>query len=685
MDPHQAPESEEPRFDVVVRLPSTRRLEDVAKLADAAGIRPDRVEALVKALRNGPSAKIGAAVPRDRAEKAREQFTRAGLQVEVTPVLALTSMMTGQVDLRTQCPACDQKVMLPKNRQCPHCGVFVDKVTEDVILRKKLREKEKLALEFRTARDKQQAEKAERESLEARLRDEIRKELEEEYGLAEKKTSARKGVLVLGSVLLVAGAFAIGRGSSAGFSMDALAGTRPPAPQEKGRMDPQALMDKIDAGAPLGGNTAAAAAANGGPITGDPDIDDPLVQAAGGNRIGKQGGISIEQAVAAAQTLAKAHGYKGPGSAEAEAAAGPNAGAASSAAPSATGGPAVPTAAGGVMPPRTRTAIALDLTRMLAEVGQLPRSRDMLKALRAQPVVKSDPAQVIAAQRADLDVRGWALHATPAGALRPAVEKLLADAQALPDPAHRALALMHVGAIAARSPLLAPETSRLFLAKSAEALKLADAAQHPGLAGDWAVAFGEVLLAEATARTKAGQWSQAAAGAQQLQALIEQAPDPRAKARLHAIDYQLRSMSGGAAQAQPALAAALAIAQKENGVADRAALLRAIAWLAGAALNDKLTAAVDQTRAAALAKGGAERARALTSLALLYAEAGLRARAGELTQQALDTPDLTAAESAELHGELLLRGDLVTARALHAQAMYAEAEAVLRRLGQLLL
>lgn len=684
MDPTSAPAAtDEPRFDVTVRMPPGRRLEEVAQLAQAAGIRPDRIEALLGVLKNGPSAKIGAAVPRDRADKAREQFTRAGLSVDVTPVLALTAMMTGQFDARIECPACDQKILLPENRQCPHCGVFVDKVTEDVILRKKLREKEKLALEFRAARDKQQAEKTARESLEARLRDEIRKELEEEYGLAEQKRPAlRPGVLAAAAVLLVALAFVVGRGSSGGFTMAALAGTAPP-PAAPGKLDPQQLLEKIDAGAPLGGNTADAAAAHGGPLAGDPDIDDPLVQAAGGKRIGAKG-ISIEQAVAAAQTLAKAGGYKGAGSAEAATAAGSSAAAGGNTESAAAAASGVVPAPPILLPPRLRTQLALDLTRVLAEGGQLPRARELLKSLRAQPVVQSDPAQVAAAQAADLEVRAWALHATPAGALRPAVEKLLADAAALPDPAARARALMQLGVIAARSPLLKPQAARLFLTRSADALKAVEGPPQAALLGDWTVAFGEVLLAEAVAHAKAGQWSQASAVARQLPPLLEQATDHRAAARLHAIDFHLKSLTGGD-QPQAALAAAVAAAQKENGLAERASLLRSVAALSGAAMDARLSAAVDEARAAALARPGDERARALTGLALLYADAGLRGRAGEMTQLSLDTPGLTAAQASELHAELLLRGDLATARALHGLGLYAESEAVLRRLGALLL
>ena len=61
-------ESSEALFDVIVKIPSGTRLEEIEKLAlGPAGIRPDRVESLIKALRSVPQAKIGAGVPRARA------------------------------------------------------------------------------------------------------------------------------------------------------------------------------------------------------------------------------------------------------------------------------------------------------------------------------------------------------------------------------------------------------------------------------------------------------------------------------------------------------------------------------------------------------------------------------------------------------------------------------------------
>ena len=290
---------ETPLYDVTVRMQPGARLEDVQHLAEAAGIRPDRVEALVKALRSAPQAKIGAGVDRERANKAKEQFSKAGLSVELTPILTLGKLTAGAFDGLTVCPSCSQRVTLPDNRQCPNCGVFVDKITDEALLRRRILEQERNKLDFQNSRDAQNADKQTREQLEALLRAQVRKELEAKYG---GKPRSRSGLFKLAGVAgLLALAFVGGRaGSTSGWSMEQML----PGNKAKGT-SPAQVNKMLDAVGPEAAAQPQAGAA--GTATGDPDIDDPLIQAAGGKKIGAQG-ISIEQAVAAAGALAKSVG-----------------------------------------------------------------------------------------------------------------------------------------------------------------------------------------------------------------------------------------------------------------------------------------------------------------------------------------------------------------------------------------
>lgn len=101
--------------------------------------------------------------------------------------------------------------------------------------------------------------------------------------------------------------------------------------------------------------------------------------------------------------------------------------------------------------------------------------------------------------------------------------------------------------------------------------------------------------------------------------------------------------------------------------------------------GERITAAIESTRAAAISRSGPERADSLALLALLHADAGMRTRAGEFTQLALSTTGLGEAENAALAANLLLRADIAMAAALHREGLFHEAEAVLQRLARFLL
>ena len=76
-------------FDVVITMPPGTTLETIKKLAETeAGLPPDRVERLIKVLRNTPNAKVGAAVTLERAQEEKARFTKAGLLVDITPLQA---------------------------------------------------------------------------------------------------------------------------------------------------------------------------------------------------------------------------------------------------------------------------------------------------------------------------------------------------------------------------------------------------------------------------------------------------------------------------------------------------------------------------------------------------------------------------------------------------------------------
>lgn len=697
-------ESSVPLFDVVVKIPSGTSLQDIERLArDVAEIPSDRVDKLMAALRNTPQAKIGAAVTKERADKAREQFGKAGLTVEVTPLLSVAAMVTGSFDGLFSCPSCKQRVALPENRQCPNCGVFVDKVSDEALLRRKIMEQERNKLDFQSSKDAKEADKSARDALEARLRAEVRAELEKRYGI---KGNSRSGKIVKGvAVLALLGvAFVGGKGfGPGGWSWDRATTAATGGGASEAKVAEKGDVDKmLDSVGPMGpGGAAGAAGAGQDPVAGavgDPDIDDELMQSFGGKKVGGKG-LTIEQAVAASKTLAKsvgnttaeraAAGGGAAGAAAAGAAAQGGTGAAAAATAGAAaadtggaGGTASAGSTGSAIPPRTRAVLSLEMARQLAEMKQLPRALGMMKAIQANPAVTGDPATAVAARVTDLEIRAWAVGALAGADARKALDGLMSGANGLPDAASQVQALSRVGAILSRHEQLPPDASRAFLTRAGEALKsVSDAGQRNVLTGDWAVALGEVVLAEATLRARAGAWSKVQAAASQLDTLIRQAPDASSQARLHAIGYQLNEQMGQHEKATQSMTAGLALAAKVASVPERAALLRSMAALSIGAANDKLQAAVAAVQAQAMSRPPLERAQALAQLALLNADAGLRAKAGELSQLAQSTTGLAPADAAVLQADLTARSDLASARVLHGVGLYAESEAILQRVA----
>lgn len=718
-----APESSIPLFDVMINVPPGARLVEIERLArDVAGIAPDRVERLMQVLQGSPQAKIGSGVPREKADLAKEQFTKAGLLVTVTPLLTIQAATAGSYDGTFVCPACDKRVVLPDNRQCPSCGIFVDKVTDEFLLRRKLLEQERGKIEFAQAKSAKENDKRARELLEASVRAKVREELEKEYGIKGEKPglfpgSARlfKAVGLLG---LVAVAFMGGRG----FSTEGLPFLDTGAKAKEGApaaMTAKSLEQASQGVAPDGAadgvaGTEAAAAAG---ATGDPDVDDPMMQAIGGKRVGAKG-LTIEQAVAASQMLAKSVGNttaeralaggsgggkagrpagaagssgdaaddidakinaaaRSPGPADKSAAEGSVAGQASGSSVAGTPGAVTP-----AVPKQTKLVLTAEFARTLAELGQSARARGVLKAAMASVDPVAEPAAAAALRNAEIRSLAWAIQRREAGAPGKAVEDLKIKITAVADPAERTQLLGQTAVILSRGGQLSSEVPRAFLSLAADALKTVTGAGQPNAAlGDLAVSMAEVFSNETSARARAGMWSKAQASAAQIDDLIKQAADPWAQMRLYAVDHQIQLQLGHNDKARQRLDAALAQAGKNGNLAERAAWLRSIAQLGDAAAQEQMDAMTSSLLSQLQSKSGPEKAQALTQLALLYANGGLPARAEQYRKMAQTTPGLSPAESTAVATDLIVRSDLAMARVLQGLGRYAEAESLLQRVG----
>lgn len=673
-----SPETSEPLFDVTVQVPTGARLDEIDRKARAAGVASAGVDALMKMLRSVPEARIGSSVSRERADRAREQFRLAGLNVIVTPVLSLQTKMEVAGDGLTRCLNCNQRVALGPQRQCPECGVFVDKVTEEALLRRRMLEQERARVSYARDRDAREAEKKLRASLEAALREQIREEVEAEFGVGrEGRAWGGKWVRGAAFVGLLAAAFGGGmvlQGGGAPSWQAAKAGWSALG------TDAQAITGADTAA------TAAAAAANGGPPTGDVDIDDPLVQAAGGKRIGAKG-LTVEQAVAAAQVLAKSVGRGG-------AAAGPGAGAAQGAASGAAAGTAaapgvVLTAAGAVggepVSAVEKAALTAEFAGRLAELGQLARARALLAALNDSPEAQQ-PVVEAARRMAAVEVSAWAIEGLSADAARKRVEALSALAAGLPGAGERAAALARAAVILAHVQSSQPDTARAMLSRAAEAIKaIREEPAREAATNAWTVAQGETFVAQARMRARTGQPGRARALAGEVGALVQRATDAQAQARLRALEAQAWHDAGDTARMVKAIDAALMLVAAERDLPRRAEALRAVAESAGDAGYDKLLTAATALQLLVEDRPGAERQAMLVQLALLHAMVGEPVQGERLKALALAEDGALPAEAGAVLARLLVRSDLAAARRAHGYGQYASADIFLRRVADYLL
>jgi len=692
-----------PLFDVVISMPPGAKLETIQKLAETeAGLPPERVERLMKVLRSTPNAKVGAGVSLERAEEEKARFIKAGLHVEVTPLLTVQTLTAGSFDGLEGCPACGKRAVMPKTRQCPSCGVFIDKLTDEYLLKKKIMQQELGAIEFQKNKSAKDTAKGSHESVEAAIRAQVRAELEKKYGISKDGFFKGKAGLLIGTTLaIVMGLLYAGeKGVTIGGMSLPWGKKDTPA----GAMSASSLQQASSGASAAGGTGAAAGGAAGAAgasgaaaaeLTGDADVDDILIQAAAGKKPGGKG-LTMEEAIAASKTLAKSVGNT---TAERAAAGAPVGGpggtaGAKSGAAVATGGAGAAAGAGqagaagaassgatDTVPKQARQLLTAEFASLLAEIGQAARAREVLKALAGGINPATDAQAASALQAAQLKLQAWSVQRMDGGRARQAAEDLKAKTQAIVNAQERTQLQGKVAVILSRNTQLPPEVPRMFLSMGAESLKTVDGGQTNAALGDLAVSMAEVFLNETTARARAGGWTKARASAAQVEDLLKQAPDAWAQTRLYALDHQAKLQTGQTDKAAKSLESALALAGKNSNLIERAIWLRSIGQLSDASTQEQFEAMATALQNQLNAKSGVEKARGLTELSLLYTAAGLPGKASQLRSLAQATTGLSAADSVAINIDLVVRSDMAMAKLLHGLGRYAEAEAVLQRVG----
>ena len=137
--------------NIFIRLPAHTQLEPMAeRLRSMLDMEEPKVQSIISRLKSMPIIQIGARVRKSAADRAAADFRRVGFLVDLRPVLSLEAKSDTQVDGNAyECPSCEAKVVLTEQGQCPECDVFVHKLSNDFLLRKKIATEERIRAQAR--------------------------------------------------------------------------------------------------------------------------------------------------------------------------------------------------------------------------------------------------------------------------------------------------------------------------------------------------------------------------------------------------------------------------------------------------------------------------------------------------------------------------------------------------------
>lgn len=645
----------EPKFDVVVHMPSLFDLERMRRRAiEEIGYPPEKVEALIKALRSSPSVQLGKEVSKARADKARADLGRLGLEVEVNPVLSLAPL--DAPDGRTTCPACGERAVLGPERQCPSCGVYVDKVTPEMLMRKRILEQERGRIAWRLSQQNPDTTVEDNAAMEARLREQIRAELERANGL--ERTHLRF-LNKIGTVPTAAlGALMAGLMFGAGW-------------WASGGNGPGQLQ--ISAGGVLAARLAAPM--NVEALVAQMEQMPPAAGRAGSGAIGR---IDPEASLAEYVRMTRAAGQS-PSLDRALAALDATTGAAADAAPRTVGSlPPLPTEA--------RARLLADLSQGLARAGQAQRATEVQATLAAWRST-SDANLAAQLRRSQLMVDAWALQDPAGGAARARLDAIKTGLAAIADPAERAAATGDVAAVLARQPAVPEELAQGYLTQAADAIKtVADPAQRTSATQAWFVDYAAVQLAWLERAARSGQASRVKLLYDQLAAMAAKAPAGATAAHLLALQAQGARLAGRPpAEVSAAAAAALGQVAEGGDLPEQAALLRELQAELPGSEQGLLRSAVQRLADKAEAAPALVRARSLTSLALAAADAGHLELHNQLRGKVLQTAGLSGEQGMQLRADLVVGGELAQARVLYQAGEYLRADQRLQQVAVFLM
>lgn len=734
--PPDSPAVAEPRFDVFIRLPRGMSPEEAQRRVEMAGLTAAQAASICAALRQVPVVQVRKGIDEARARKSEHQLSLAGLKVEVKrlsttaqstptapaipdtsadglpeglPVFSLPTPPEGmrQSPVAPPPPAAPQWTAMPPipapgisaaaaaaaSFAAPPASAAAAPMVPPVVTPPMASPPPAAPTNGRAAPRRRRADEENPEDFEFNLQPDPNEEdtvispyTTRPHGQADDSTRPpayadtrptrnpwRRWVPWAWGVAVVAvgaAAFVLGRLS--------LPWGAPSEPQVNTTQSIDKVLTAVGATSstqvsPVYSASGASTAASGGAGDAPGTSADSLMQLAKAERA--QGrGLTLEQAVAQAQGSKPGAGLLLPGdqlpAKLAQAAASPT-----------SAGPSSATAAV-ALPASLKATLMADLAVQLAEFGQAERAREVLVRLRADAAQTGDPSVGASGQRAEVLLLAWGVRDANGPVIDRNIAALRSLVHGIESPAARAALMGSVATVLARQDNVPDALALACLADAGEALKsVADGAQRQAAIDDWLVDTGDLLLAQLARHARLGRWQQAQLLVGQLDTLAGQARSAHAVLVLQGLRARAQELIGQPAKAEKLLTDALKAWQQKGSPAQQAEGLRALAVRAGEIAQPELFQFTAQLATAADALHGSDRAHALTSLALMQAEAGESERFEALKAMLRQSPEASRPELASLTAQLLVGGELAAARAEQHSGAFGLAEARVRKVA----
>lgn len=648
--------------NIFIRLPAHTQLEPMAeRLRSMLDMEEPKVQSIISRLKSMPIIQIGARVRKSAADRAAADFRRVGFLVDLRPVLSLEAKSDTQVDGNAyECPSCEAKVVLTEQGQCPECDVFVHKLSNDFLLRKKIATEERIRAQALVLKDAESRARKQKSRTEALLREQIRQEIEDELGVQRLKTSIFSGraglVRTAGLLLVVGGAFA-GGVKAASIMNPAAENAKPKI--AKAALQAESIEKLLQATQGVGNKLDGPSEADLGEPVMVPGSDDSLMSVA-------------QQASPITQKTAE------PGQVQGESGAG--AGAASHSLHQAAAFSAVAIVA---VPVTLKPELQAEMAQVLARMGHVQRAREVLKMAYDTPAAGRSAEDVLRLKLVDLQVEAFGVVGGTDGRVKAQLDAFEKSVAELPTPYWKTLALAQLGEILGGPPRFSTDNAIPYFQQANElARQIEPVEQREAATGELMVSMISLRLESAEQFASKGLWSHARLRVSEINAAYKQFEGSAFnRNRLAALNYKGQTLMGNYSHAREILENAMAQAEKRV-LAERLPALRVWAPVLPAAnpaaFHKLLTAAQAEVEALQLHPA---KMQALGELALLQAALGKPQAFEILRKRAVSLDRLSPEAAAQTDARLQVQGLLALASHAHKNGDSVTAEGYLRRVA----